>query len=248
MSTYSAVLALSFLSLITTVLGVLLAVLIRSNSRAIALGIGFSAGIMLLISGMELLPEACANVGARDAALAALLGGAFLWLANAAIPHVHLTAEHGLDDARLAGSASMVAMGLILHDTVEGFAMANAFISSPSLGVMTAIAIALHNLPEEFAIAVQAVRLRSTRFLLGAAALSALAEPAGALAGLLATSAYAALNSYFLAVAAGAMIFVSCHELFPMARRYGRFGWFTAGFALSVAVFALLAFGFARMA
>lgn len=41
-----------------------------------------------------------------------------------------------------------------------------------------------------------------------------------------------ALNAYFMAFAAGAMIFVALHELVPMARQYGRIGWFAAGLVL----------------
>lgn len=244
MSTYAAVLTLSLLSVVTTVMGVLLALLIRENDRAIAAGIGFSTGIMLLISGLELIPEACAKITAPHAGLTVVAGAAILWIANFAIPHIHLFAEHGHADARLVNSIYLVAMGLVLHDVVEGFAMANAFIASPSLGVFVAIAIALHNLPEELAIAVPAIALRSKRFLISAAILSALAEPVGAIAGLLATDAYAALNPYFLAVAAGAMIFVSLHELMPMARRYGRICWFAGGFTLSIAIHQLLAWRF----
>ena len=90
--------------------------------------------------------------------------------------------------------------------------------------------------------AVPAMALRSKRFLLGAAVLSALAEPVGAVIGLLAVKASPGLNGYFLAFAAGAMLFVSFHELVPMARRYGRKTWFGAGVALSVIVHQLLAF------
>jgi ZIP family zinc transporter len=71
--------------------------------------------------------------------------------------------------------------------------------------------------------------------------LSALAEPAGAVIGLLAVNAYTALNPYFLGFAAGAMIFISLHELTPMARRYGKLGWFVAGLALSFVIHTLLA-------
>jgi ZIP family zinc transporter len=39
--------------------------------------------------------------------------------------------------------------------------MANAYIASPEVGVLVALAIALHNLPEEFAMAVPAVTFRS---------------------------------------------------------------------------------------
>jgi ZIP family zinc transporter len=240
-----AILLLSLLSVLTTAIGVLLAVLIRENARSIAVGIGFSTGIMVLVSMLELIPEACQAVGGMSTGLAAGLGAALLWSVNFAIPHSHLIAEHGLADTRLVRSVHLVVIGLILHDVPEGFAMANAYIASPSLGLLVALAIALHNLPEELAMAVPAIALRSHRFLIAAAMLSALAEPAGAIIGLLAVEAVPSLNGYFMAFAAGAMLFVSFHELVPMARRYGRIGWFGAGLALSVAVHRLLALAIA---
>ncbi|WP_363351791.1 hypothetical protein [Methylocystis echinoides] len=167
---YGAVLALSSLSVMTTVLGVALASLIHANDRAIAIGVGFSTGIMLLISGVDLISEAYLKLGKSQVAWATLSGGAVLWLANSILRHIHLGPEHGEADARLASSASLVATGLILHDVGEGFAMANAYIASPGLGVLVAVSIALHNLPEEFAIALPAIALRSKRFLVTAAA------------------------------------------------------------------------------
>jgi ZIP family zinc transporter len=71
--------------------------------------------------------------------------------------------------------------------------------------------------------------------------LSALAEPAGAVLGLVAVDVRPEFNAYFMAIAAGAMTFVALHELTPMARRYGRLGWFLAGLGLSVIVHRLLA-------
>jgi len=236
------VVALSLLSVVTTAVGVGLALLIRENRRAIAVGIGFSTGIMVLVSFVELMPEAAAAVGAGGAAASVLLGAGLLWAANGLLPHSHLVHEHGLDDTRLVRSVYLVVIGLILHDVPEGFAMANAFIASPSLGVLVALEIALHNLPEELAMAVPAMALRSTRFLVGAAVLSALAEPLGAVIGLLAVSVSPGLNGNFMAFAAGAMLFVSFHELVPMARRYERMGWFGAGIFLSIAVHQLLAY------
>jgi len=236
-----AILFLSSLSIGTTAIGVLLAVLIRENDRAIAVGIGFSTGIMVLVSMMELIPEAHDSVGALGTGLGVALGGALLWGANLAVPHSHLIREHGQVDTRLVKSIYLVVIGLILHDVPEGFAMANAYIASPSLGLLVAMAIALHNLPEELAMAIPATALRSKRFLMGAAILSALAEPAGAVIGLIAVAANPALNAYFLAFAAGAMLFVSFHELVPMARRYGRMVYFFIGAMLAVAVHQLLA-------
>jgi ZIP family zinc transporter len=131
--------------------------------------------------------------------------------------------------------------GLILHDVPEGFAMANAYVASPSLGVLVAVAIALHNLPEEFAMSVPLVLLKSKRALFGAAVLSALAEPVGAVIGLAAVGIAPALNAHFLAFAAGAMLFVSAHELIPMAKRYGHLGSFILGALVSVLVYLGLA-------
>jgi zinc transporter, ZIP family len=240
-SPYGAVLALSLLSVLTTVLGVALASLIHANDRAIAIGIGFSTGIMLLISSLDLIPEAYLRLGKSHVAWTTLSGGAVLWLANSILPHIHIGPEHGEADARLASSASLVATGLILHDVGEGFAMANAYIASPGLGVLVAVSIALHNLPEEFAIALPAIALRSKRSLMTTAVLSALAEPVGALIGLVATGLNEALNPYLLAFSAGAMIFVSLHELVPLAQRYGRLEWFAAGLLLSALIYRLLA-------
>ena len=236
-----AILLLSLLSVLTTVIGVLLAISIFANARAIAAGIGFSTGIMILVSAFELIPESHHAVGARATGLAVGLGALTLLLANFVLPHSHIVREHGLTDTRLVRSIYLVVMGLILHDVPEGFAMANAYLASPSLGLLVALAIALHNLPEELAMAVPAMALRSRRFLLQAAFLSALAEPLGAVLGLLAVAADPSLNAYFMAFAAGAMIFVSIHELVPMAYRYRRPSWFLAGIALSIIVYRLLA-------
>jgi ZIP family zinc transporter len=146
-----------------------------------------------------------------------------------------------MGDTSLSRSAYLIVFGLILHDLPEGFAMANAYLASPALGVLVALAIALHNLPEEFAMAVPAMTTRSKRFLFGAASLSALAEPVGAAIGLVAVRIAPALNTHFMAFAAGAMLFVSVHELVPMAKRYGRLSFFLAGFLVSALVYASLA-------
>jgi ZIP family zinc transporter len=233
---YVVVVLLSLLSVATTLIGVLIASLVRENAKALALGIGFSTGIMLLISCLQLLPETLADLGQARTLSAVALGVAALWFADFAIPHSHLVREHGLTDTRLVKAAYLVVVGLVLHDVPEGFAMANAYMASPSLGLFVGLGIALHNLPEEFAMAVPALHVRSRRFLIGSALLSALAEPLGAIIGLLAVAARPSLNAHFIGFAAGAMIFVALHELLPMARRYGQRGWFASGLALSVVV------------
>lgn len=237
---YIAVILLSCMSVLTTVAGVALAYRFRDSDKGIAVGIGFSAGIMLLVSFLELLPESVVEAGAFKALIAVGLGGLVLFALHLLIPHIHLVRETGKIGPRTVRTAYLVVFGLILHDVPEGFAMANSYIASPSLGVLVAVAIALHNLPEEFAMAVPAVLLKQKRFLYGSALLSALAEPAGAILGLVAVDFLPALNPLFMAFAAGAMIFVSLHELVPMARKYGNVPLFAAGMALSALVYLTL--------
>jgi zinc transporter, ZIP family len=217
-----------------------LAITLRENARAIAAGIGFSVGSMILVSTFELIPESITIMGVGATVTSAALGAALVWAAHLIVPHTHLVAEKGVVDRALVKSAYLVVFGLILHDVPEGFAMANAYIASPALGLLVGLAIALHNLPEEFAMSVPAVVLKSKRFLFGAALLSALAEPLGAVIGLVAVGLAPTLNAYFMAFAAGAMVFVSIHELIPMARRYRHIKLFLSGMIFSVLVYGLL--------
>jgi ZIP family zinc transporter len=238
--THLAVVLLSLLSCLTTCVGVALALAVRESGRAIAAGMGFSAGIMILIAALDLGPQAIAAMGVGPALVTAGLGAGLVWTAHLIIPHVHLFEEAGLGDRVVRRSAWLVGLGMLLHDVPEGFALANAYVASPSLGVLVALAIALHNLPEQFVIALPAVAIRSRRFLFGAAVVCALAEPLGAILGLVAVGVAALLNAPFLALAAGAMLFVSIHELVPLARRYGHAGMFWLGASLSAAAYALL--------
>lgn len=239
---YIAVILLAFLSGFTTVIGVVLAFLLKKSTRGIVLGLGFSAGIMLLISFLELLPESAGAAGIPMTALSASLGILLVGAFNFIIPHTHLIKEKGRFKSSLMKTAYLVAFGLILHDFPEGFAMAHSYIFSPGLGILVAIAIAVHNIPEEFAMAVPLVMTRKKRLLIKAAFLSGLAEPAGAVIGLFSVYLLPALNPLFMAFAAGAMIFVSVHELIPMARKYKRVPLFVLGIALSIVVYSGLAF------
>jgi zinc transporter ZupT len=78
-----------------------LAVSIRENDKTVAAGIGFLTGIMILVSGFELIPEAQASLGLASTASIVGFGAMTLWLANFAIPHIHLMPEHGLTGGAL---------------------------------------------------------------------------------------------------------------------------------------------------
>ena len=233
---YIAVILLSFLSAITTLIGVGLALYFKKNDKGIAIGIGFSAGIMLAISFFELLPEASKASGFMPTLTALILGILLVFSLHFIIPHIHYKKEKGHLPWQVK-SAYLVALGLILHDFPEGFAMANSYIYAPVLGILVAISIAIHNIPEEFAMAVPLVIAKKKKGLVNLAVLSGLAEPLGAVFGLFAVSVAPALNSLFMAFAAGAMIFVSIHELYPMAQKYKKLSYFALGIGFSLIVY-----------
>ena len=239
-TTYIAVILLASLSIISTIIGVALAFYFKKSVKGIVIGIGFSAGIMLLISFFELLPESVKVTGILKTLIALVLGILFIGVLNFIIPHTHLIKEKGHVHKHLLKTAYLVAFGLILHDFPEGFAMANSYIHSPSLGLLIALAIAIHNIPEEFAMAVPLLLTKKKKLLFKAAFLSAIAEPAGAILGLIAVGFLPGLNPLFMAFAAGAMIFISIHELLPMAHRYKRISLFILGIILSIIVYLAL--------
>ena len=238
LNTNLTVVVLGLLSGITTVIGVGLAILLENNKRAIAIGVAFSGGIMILMSALELIPEAIPHIGPKNALFATASGIVVFYLLNYLIPHLHLEKEEenpfGIVSLK---TAYLVAFGLILHDVPEGFAMANSYLSQPALGLMMAIAIALHNIPEELAMAVPLIAVKRKKVLFKAALISAMAEPAGAIVGLVVVQAFIDLTYYLLTFTAGAMIFISLHELFPMVKRYRQPTSFITGIALSVLVY-----------
>lgn len=96
---------------------------------------------------------------------------------------------------------------------------------------LVAFGLILHDVPEGFVMANSYIASPS---------LGILVAPAIALLGLAALHFHPGLNPLFMAFAAGAMVFVSVHELLPMARRYGHTRLFTTGAVGSALVYGLL--------
>lgn len=237
----ATIVLLAALSGATTLVGIALALWVPMRPSVVGIGIGFSLGIMLVLSLFELLPEAVSRGGLMDAFGGAVLGAGAIGLVRLVVERAGI----GGSPAGRAGvalrTAYVVAAGLILHDVPEGFAMANAYLAAPSSGLVMAVAIAIHNVPEEFALALPAAIAGSRPFLYAAGLASALAEPVGAVLGLAGVGVWPALHAAFLAFAGGAMTFVAVAELGPLARRLAPVRLVGVGAALSIAVYAPLA-------
>lgn len=227
-----------------TAAGAAVVVLLRRPLPRVWLDVmlGFASGVMMAASFWSLLAPAIAIAAAGvgpawlPPAIGFLLGAAFLRLADALIPHLHLF----LPRDRAEGirthwrHTTLLVLAITLHNIPEGLAVGVAFgtaaLPEGVLGgmphasaVALALGIAFQNVPEGAAVAMPlraAGMARGKSFLLGS--LSAAVEPLAAVVAAAAVLSIRAILPYALAFAAGAMIFVVVEELIPEAQSGGR--------------------------
>jgi ZIP family zinc transporter len=260
MTNYYPALALTLLAGLSTGIGSLLALMVNhTNKRFLTFALGFSAGIMLYVSFMEIIPQAgstmTGEIPGRMASwivTAAFFGGMlFIWLIDQLVPEFENPHEMSMigamnegpaEDARLHRMGIFTAAAIGIHNFPEGLAVFFSALSNQSLGVVIAATIALHNIPEGMAVAVPiyfATKSRMRAF--GYSFLSGIAEPLGAVIG------YALLKPFLspavfggvLAGVAGIMVYISLDELLPAAEEYGEHHIAISGLILGMAVMAL---------
>lgn len=233
------ILLISFLSGSTTVIGALLAIFLKGGRSYVSIGVGFSSGIMIAISFLELLATALTMMDELFIVFAFALGFVLVLIFDVTLPHMHLIEEKGFS-GHLIKVSYLVAIGIIIHDFPEGFAMASSFWVEVKLGLLVALGIAIHNIPEEFALAVPLVLTKKTKLLLEFLVLSALAEPLGAIFGIALSSFIPQFNALLLAFAAGAMVFISVDELVPLAYEHDGMHYFAIGLITGITSFLVL--------
>ena len=217
----------------------------RSSSRFLCASLGFSAGVMVYLSFVEILPEAIIflqKTGKSEqssnviALISFFTGVVIIGLIDRfvpsrdnphEIPTVLKMVDHTYDDNidhHLMRTGVFSAIAITIHNIPEGLATFSSFMAEPHIGISIAIAIAIHNIPEGIAVAVPlyfATGKRRKSLII--ATLSGLSEMLGALLGLL---LFSVTNTNFmvgivLAATAGIMIYISFDELLPTAERYG---------------------------
>jgi len=222
-------LLLSLLAGTATMIGSLLSLLYRKpGPKFMTLSLGFSGGVMIFVSFVELLGQGMKSVGTPGAFLAFFIGMSVMFIIDALVPHDYM-AEHNVDPVlcknnNLCRTGFFVALGITIHNFPEGIAVFAGSLQSIHLGIAIAIAIALHNIPEGIAVSVPvyaATRSRRKAFLWSA--ISGLAEPAGAIiaAVFLLPFLNPAVIGFVLSAVAGIMVFISIDELVPISRSYG---------------------------
>ena len=228
----------------------------RTNRKFLSISLGFSAGVMVYVSMVEILSSAQSTLagaaGERAGGwltAAGFFGGILLialidrLVPSEENPHeVRRVERENTPPAKLMRMGALTAMAIALHNFPEGLATFVSALQEPGVAIPLVAAIAIHNIPEGIAVSVpiyQATgsRLKAFRY----SFLSGLAEPAGALIGwlILMPVMNDVVFGLIFASVAGIMVFISFDELLPAAREYGEHHLSIYGLIAGMAVMAV---------
>ena len=155
------------------------------------------------------------------------LGVACMALLDTVVPHIHarFTSPDHADEERASAErrAILLLSALTIHNLPEGMAVGLAFAAGgPELGIPTAVAIGVQNVPEGFAAAAPLLQAGMSKpRAIGFAFATGAVEPPAALLAAAAAGIAGAFLVGGLAFAAGAMIYVVVDELIPEAQSIG---------------------------
>ncbi len=213
-----------------------------TNTRFLSLSLGFSAGVMIYVSMIEIfvkakdaLITALGEVGGNWVTVGGFFGGMLLialidkFIPKQSNPHELKKVEDmntpadATKDPALLKMGTFAALAIAIHNFPEGIATFTSALQDPGLGIAIAVAIAIHNIPEGIAVAVPiyyATGKRKKAFKLSF--LSGLSEPVGAVVAYLILMPYLndVMFGLIFSAVAGIMVFISLDELLPAAKRY----------------------------
>jgi zinc transporter, ZIP family len=233
----------------------------RTNTKFLSFALGFSAGVMIYVSLIEIF------VKAKDALVGVLGDTKGYWLTVIGFfagmllialidkfipkqgnPHELKKVEEMKEPINIEKDPSLLKMGTFtaiaigIHNFPEGIATFTSALQDPALGLAIATAIAIHNIPEGIAVSVPvyfATGSKKKAFKLSF--LSGLSEPIGALLAMLVLMPF--LNDIMFgiifAAVAGIMVFISLDELLPAAKKYDQAHTSIYGLIAGMAVMAL---------
>ena len=210
----------------------------RSNLRMLAIGLGFSAGVMVYMALTEILKEAgefTQMYFGNNSALITFIGF-FAGIGIAALIDYFLPAHFGddmidkapqdisEDDERIKKAGLLTAIAISLHRFPEGLTMFLVASTDLKLGIPLVVAMAIHNLPEGIAIGLPMYHATGTkRYAMLFSAIAGISGPIGAILGFILIKLFMpqmAIGILF-AMVAGIMVYISLDTLMPTAREYG---------------------------
>lgn len=259
LSTILIALGLTIVAGLSTGIGALISFFTKStDTRMLAISLGLSAGVMVYISFMELMPEAVEGLEtiyptrmAELFMLLAFFGGiGLIALIDYLVPEDENPHEpHTLSELRsdsshhqLKRTGTMLAVAIGIHNFPEGMATFISCLDGLQVALPIMIAIAIHNIPEGIAVSVPIYHSTGDRKkALRLSLLSGLAEPAGALIGMAFLLPFwsPVVNAVCLASVAGIMVYIAFDELLPGAESFGHHHLSLIGVITGMALMAL---------
>lgn len=210
---------ISFLSGLATPLGGWLVLQFRRLSeKVLALFLGLAAGIMVTVVLTELMPTSIRSGSHEIFIIGAGSGWLFMWTLRRLF--VSIMGHHGMhgEKAAFLQMGWFITLAIALHDLPEGFAIGAGDAVQQELGMVIALAIALHNIPEGMSIALP-LRLAGVPGwkVLWITLLAGITTPLGTIISLWLFSVSKIYVSLSLAFAGGAMIYVVSRDILPEA-------------------------------
>ncbi len=242
-STVLFALGLTMFAGLSTGIGSIIALFAKkTNTTFLSVSLGFSAGVMIYVSMIEIFPKAkdalatcCVNgqLSYLFTVLSFFGGMAVIAIIDRLVPENEnpheLKSVEAMDsknrEKNLMRMGLMSALAIAIHNFPEGIATFTSAIKDPFLGIGIAVAIAIHNIPEGIAVAVPiyyATGSRKKSFWYSF--LSGLAEPVGALLAFLVLMPFLSdiVFGIIFAGVAGIMVYISFDELLPTSEKYGK--------------------------
>ncbi len=225
----------------------------QTKKKFLSASLGFSSGVMIYISFVEMFPKAHDYLaqsfgilrGSWAACASFFIGILIIMAIDNLIPSPESSltaakAEH--QEAALKRMGVLTAVAICIHNLPEGLATFTSTLDDVNLGITMASAIAIHNIPEGIVTSVPIFYATgSKRKAFGISLISGITEPFGAIVGYLIMRPFLGSTAYgiIFAAIAGMMIYISVQELIPMAREYDKGNTMIFGFIAGMAIIAV---------
>lgn len=227
-----------------------------TNTRFLSGALGLSAGVMIYVAFMEMIPESLevlkgiyTDTTANIYMLIAFFGGmGLIALIDFLIPEDENPHEfHRIENAqnkseKLKRTGFMLAIAIGIHNFPEGMATFVSALDGLDVAIPIVIAIAIHNIPEGIAVSVPILHATgSRRKALTYTIWTGLTEPVGAVFGIVFLLPFwtPMVGALLLAAVSGIMVFISLDELLPGAEEYGHHHYSIAGVILGMLIMAI---------
>lgn len=205
----------------------------------------FAAGVMLTTALTHIAPEAVEQVEEPHTVFLYMLIAILLFFL---FERLVLWFHHHHESTALKPTAWLVTTGDSIHNFVDGVAIASAFFVSMDLGILTTIAVGLHEIPQEIADFIVLVKSgMSVKRTLILNFLSALTAIAGAVISYLLRDSVEMVIPYILAITAGMFLYIALSDLIPelhehkhTEQKWPQIIWLLAGVFLIMSVTAVL--------